>query len=135
VYRKYINRIHSPLPSSFSLPLLLLPSPFFKKIIHLFTCAYMVWVISPPCPPTLSSPPPPSPPSFYPLLNMTCFTFLSFIVYMSVHYSVEFCHGILSINMLCLNQSNPSTTLPSPFSPTLCYSTVFSVLFLCLVPT
>jgi hypothetical protein len=32
---------------------------FFFKIIHLFTCAYIGWVISPPCP----SPPllPPSP--------------------------------------------------------------------------
>jgi hypothetical protein len=29
---------------------------FFKKIIHLFTCAYIVWVISPPC--SLPLPPP-----------------------------------------------------------------------------
>jgi hypothetical protein len=29
---------------------------FFKKyFILLFTCAYIVWVISPPCPPTLPS--------------------------------------------------------------------------------
>jgi hypothetical protein len=34
----------------------------FKKIffVHLFTCAYIVWVISPPCP---SPPPPPLPSS------------------------------------------------------------------------
>jgi hypothetical protein len=29
---------------------------FFFLIIHLFTCAYIVWVISPPCPPSLPSP-------------------------------------------------------------------------------
>jgi hypothetical protein len=33
---------------------------FLKKIIHLFTCEYIVWVISPPCfPPPLSPPLPP----------------------------------------------------------------------------
>jgi hypothetical protein len=30
---------------------------FLKKIIHLFTCSYIVWFICPPCPPPpLSSP-------------------------------------------------------------------------------
>jgi hypothetical protein len=32
-------------------------------IIHLFTCAYIVWVISPPCPVSTLSPPCPSLPS------------------------------------------------------------------------
>jgi hypothetical protein len=36
--------------------------PDFLKIIHLFTCAYIVWVISPLCP--LPNPLPPSSPQF-----------------------------------------------------------------------
>jgi hypothetical protein len=31
---------------------------FFVVVVYLFTCAYIVWVISPPCPPPLSFPPP-----------------------------------------------------------------------------
>jgi hypothetical protein len=41
----------------------------------------------------------------------------------------EFCLGILPVNVLCLNQSNPSTTLPHP---TLYCSAVFSV-FCCVL--
>jgi hypothetical protein len=46
----------------------------FKKIIHLFTSAYIVWVISPTCP--LPPPPPPHPPHFQAELVLPLFLIL-----------------------------------------------------------
>jgi hypothetical protein len=45
--------------------------------------------------------------SLYPPVNMTCFTFLSFIVLVSVHCLVEFCLDFLPINILYFSQSTP----------------------------
>jgi hypothetical protein len=63
---------------------------------------------------------------------ITCAAFLSFIVLVSVHRSVGFCLGILPVNMLSFNQSNPFVTLPYPFPSSLYCSAVLSV-FHCVV--
>jgi hypothetical protein len=51
-----------------------------------------------------------------PTLNMTYFTFLSFIVLVYVRCSVGFCLGILPVNILYFNQSYPSIILPYTFT-------------------
>jgi hypothetical protein len=58
----------------------------------------------------------PSPSCYYPPLNGTCFTFLSFIILVSVHCSLGFCLGILPVNILCFNQSNHLYYSSLPFS-------------------
>jgi hypothetical protein len=63
----------------------------------------------------------------YHSLNLTCFTFLFFIVLVSVHCSVEFCLGTLPENIMCFIQTNllnySSLPFPHPvlFSSFQCY--------------
>jgi hypothetical protein len=89
---KYFNHIHPCLPSSFSLPVPLLPP-----------------------------------------LNMTCFTFLPFIVlvfsgvFVLVFYLQIFCY--FTCKYIVLSSVNPSTTLPYPF-PILCIVQQLSVCFI-----
>jgi hypothetical protein len=56
-----------------------------------------------------------SPSCYYPLLNMTCFTF--HFIGISVLCSVGFCLGILPVNMLYFNQSNSLDYSSLSFSP------------------
>jgi hypothetical protein len=86
MFRKYIDYIHPPLPSSFIFPSSTLP---------------LTW------------------PVYIPVL----------IVLVSVHCSVEFCLGILPVNIWYFNQSNISITLPYSFSIP-CIVQQFSVCFL-----
>jgi hypothetical protein len=66
---------------------------------------------------------------WYAPLNMTCFIFPSFIAYVSVHCSGEFCLGILPVNILPFNQSNALYCSLLSFSLTLYCSTVFSAFY------
>jgi hypothetical protein len=74
----------------------------------------------------------PSPSCYYPLLNMTCFTF---IVEVPVHCTMGVCLGILPVNMLYRNQSNPFCYSSPPFSPYSVLFNSFQCISLCLVPT
>jgi hypothetical protein len=64
---------------------------------------------------------------YYPPLNITCITSLSFIVLVSLHYLEGFCLGILPVNILYFSQSNPLYYSSLSFTPTSYCSTVFSV--------
>jgi hypothetical protein len=68
---------------------------------------------------------------YFSTLNMICFTFLSFIVFVSVHCSVGVCLGILSVNILYFNQSN-SLYYSSLSFPLFCIVQQFLVHFLVL---
>jgi hypothetical protein len=83
---------------------------------------------------------PPLPSSFtfsshsYPPINMNCFTFLSFIVLVSVHCLVDFCLYNLHVNILYFKQSNPLHYASLPFSS---YPVLFNsskCISLCLIP-
>jgi hypothetical protein len=56
------------------------------------------------------------------------------LVYIPVLLCLRVCFrlALSSVNILHSNQSNPSTPLPHPFPPTLCW--FFSCVLLCLVP-
>jgi hypothetical protein len=52
---------------------------------------------------------------------------VTFIVYVSVHWSMGFLLWNYPCTSLCLSQSNPSTALPHLFPPLLHCLTIFSV--------
>jgi hypothetical protein len=92
----------------------LLPLPFYKwlrqvTVFHIHTLTERTSTIF-----TFLYPPHlPSSSHYYPALNMTCFTFLSFIVLVLVHCSVWLCLGILPAFILYFYQSD-----------SLCYSSL-----------
>jgi hypothetical protein len=76
----------------------------------------------------------PSPSHKCPPTPAWLFHILSFLFRYLFVFQWGFCLGILPVNILCLDQSNPLTTFPCLVPCTLYCSTVFSVLF-CLVLT
>jgi hypothetical protein len=101
---------------------------YISYMLHIHTCTESISIIF-----TLLYPLHLTFPShYYSLFNITCFIFLSCIVLTCVHCSVGFCLGILPINTLYFNQSNPLCYSSLFFSPTLYCLTVFST-FWCVL--
>jgi hypothetical protein len=95
-------------------------SPGFSVSYSYTYWRYISHIYSP-----LPSPPTSTLPSSWP-----CFTFLSFIISVTVLCSLGFCLGILPENILYFNQSNSSVTLLYTFPHLVLFNSFQCVLFL-----
>jgi hypothetical protein len=118
------------------IPFLFSHFPFLKQfwqvsILHIHTCKENTSTIFPILHPLHL----PSSSQWYLPLNLTCFTFLYFIVWVSIHCSLGFCKGILPVNILYFNQYNPLYYSFFMFYPYLVLFSSFQNVLLCLVST